>query len=394
MYKIFFFSVTAAQLWKGVSSVSNAGKKRGRAKSVWRPRDLNRGQIIGVGKENIVWPGLNAPIIQGKELIQQRQLPPDPERESKIFKMRDSVTTGRTIKVNPLDRGWSGSKLPGRSIGPPDAIGEDNFEGFDTKVIEHKQVFIMKGNLGRKRRWSVFVVTGNKNGLAGFAQGKSIDARAAMRKAKNRAGQHLIHFELYNGHTVFHDFFAQFSKTKIFARRMPEGTGLVCHRAIKVCCELLGIKDLYAKVEGSNCVHHVVKAFFIGILQQKNLQQLAEEKGLLVVENRTAKGSLPKVVARPSVCRSEADIDINEVTDFTLYAMNNRVPLKRKKYPPFYTRMPHWPIYLKKQETIRNKNKVRLNMLVEHGELRSFLTDKYPECKPGRLIPREKEGEE
>lgn len=341
----------------------------------------------------MVWPGLNAPIIQGKELIQQRQLPPDPEREAKIFKIRDSVTTGRVVKVNPLDRGWSGNKLPGRSIGAPDPIGEDNFEGFDTKVIEHKQVFIMKGNLGRKRRWSVFVVTGNGNGLAGFAQGKSIDARAAMRKAKNRAGQHLIYFELYNGHTIFHDFFTQFSKTKIFAKRMPEGYGLVCHRAIKVCCELLGIKDLHAVVEGSPCVHHVVKAFFIGILQQKNLQQLAEEKGLLVIEDRKGKGSLPKVVARPSVCRTEADIDINEVTDFTLYAMNNRVPLKRKKYPPFYTRMPHWPNYLRKQESIRNKDKVRLNMLVEHGELRSFLTDKYPECKPGQIPKRETEAE-
>ncbi|XP_063705613.1 small ribosomal subunit protein uS5m [Culicoides brevitarsis] len=389
----FFSRVPASQLWKGVSSVSNAGKKRGRGKSVMRPRDLNRGQIIGVGKENIIWPGLNAPIIQGKELVHQQRLPPNPNHESKILEIRDNAPQGNRMKIDALDRGWSGKRLPGRSIGPPDPIGEDNFEGFDTKVIEHKQVFTMKGNMGRKRRWSVFVVTGNKNGLAGFAQGKSNDPRAAMRKAKNRAGQHLIHFELYNGHTIIHDFFAQFSKTKIFAKRMHEGYGLVCHRAIKVCCELLGIKDLHAKVEGSTCVHHVVKAFFIGILQQKNLQQLAEEKGLLVVENRKTDGSLPKVVARPSRCRKEEEIDIDEVTDFKLYAMNNRVPLKRKKHPPFYTRLPYWPIYLKKQETIRNKDKVRLNMLVEHGELRSFLTDNYPECKPGRPKRKPEEAE-
>lgn len=72
--------MTADQLWKGVTSVSNAGKKRGRGKSVWRPRDLNRGQIVGVGKANIVWPGLSSPIIRGKELVQQVQLPVDPER--------------------------------------------------------------------------------------------------------------------------------------------------------------------------------------------------------------------------------------------------------------------------------------------------------------------------
>jgi len=38
-------------LWKGVTSVSNAGRKRGRGKGAGRKmiKDLNRGQIIGVG---------------------------------------------------------------------------------------------------------------------------------------------------------------------------------------------------------------------------------------------------------------------------------------------------------------------------------------------------------
>lgn len=77
--------MTAEQLWKGVTSVSNAGKKRGRGKSVWRPRDLNRGQIIGIGKANMVWPGLSSPIIKGKELVHQVKLPADPERYTKYF---------------------------------------------------------------------------------------------------------------------------------------------------------------------------------------------------------------------------------------------------------------------------------------------------------------------
>lgn len=41
----------AQDLWKGITSVSNAGKKRGRAKNASKSKikDLNRGQIIGVG---------------------------------------------------------------------------------------------------------------------------------------------------------------------------------------------------------------------------------------------------------------------------------------------------------------------------------------------------------
>lgn len=50
--KIIIISVTAQQLWKGVTSVSNAGRKRGRGKGVGKKsaKDLNKGQIIGIGE--------------------------------------------------------------------------------------------------------------------------------------------------------------------------------------------------------------------------------------------------------------------------------------------------------------------------------------------------------
>jgi len=49
---------------------------------------------------------------------------------------------------------------------------------------------------------------------------------------------------------------------------MNEGYGLICHRAIKCCCEAIGIKNLHAKIEGSTNLQNIVKAFFIGLLQQ------------------------------------------------------------------------------------------------------------------------------
>ena len=51
------FSVSANELWKGVTGVSNAGRKRGRGRGagVKRKRDLNRGQMIGVGESEGWW---------------------------------------------------------------------------------------------------------------------------------------------------------------------------------------------------------------------------------------------------------------------------------------------------------------------------------------------------
>lgn len=293
----------------------------------------------------------------------------------------------RHFKMNPLDRGWSGTKMPGRSIGAPDTIDEESFEGFDTRVLEMKTVIVMKGNLGRKRRQSVFVVTGNSTGSAGFALAKSMDARAAMRKAKNRAAQKLMYVELCDGHTVFHDFFCQFGLTKIYVSKRPEGSGLICHRAIKTICEVLGIRDLHAKVEGPTNVQHITKAFFLGLLQQKTHKQIAEEKGLHLVELRKETDNFPRIVASPTECRKADEIRSDEVMDFTQYSLNGQIIYRKKRFEPFYTKQRSWEIRCRREEKTRNHDQVKLEMMIEHGEIRSFLTDTYPECRPKKNSP-------
>lgn len=67
---------------------------------------------------------MSVPIIRGKEIIEQQQLPEDPEYEKKLVELRDKMGKFRHPRLSPLDRGWSGNKMPGRSIGPPDPIGE------------------------------------------------------------------------------------------------------------------------------------------------------------------------------------------------------------------------------------------------------------------------------
>nr|CAG4643955.1 EOG090X0689 [Lepidurus arcticus] len=392
----FFNKLTADEIWKGVTSVSNAGKKRGRGKGVGRKmaKNLNRGQIIGLGKSNMLWPGLNAPIIQGREVVRQQKLPDDPEREAKLIKMRDSMGTFRPLRLSPIERGWSGVKMPGRSVGPPEPVGEETFEGFDTKVLELKSVFNMKANFGRKRRMSAFVITGNGQGLGGFAVGKAPMGTAATRKAKNRAAQKLIYIERYREHTVYHDFFTQFGRSKIFVEKKPEGYGLVCHRAIKTICEVIGIKDLYAKVEGSTNLQHVCKAFFLGLLQQKTFNKLAEEKKLHVVEFSKENDNFPTVVASPTdTCRTLAEISPTEVLDFNLCVMDNKVPLKKVKRPPFYELLPSWDRRIRRTIHHRNHHNVRIQLRAEYGEQVSFLTERFPECRHQGLIKREAENE-
>ena len=70
---------------------------------------------------------------------------------------------------------------------------------------------------------------------------------------------------------------------------------VVAHRAIKAICERVGIKDLYAKCEGSLNMQHITKAFMLGLLRQKTHQVLADEKKLHLVEMRSENDYFPKV---------------------------------------------------------------------------------------------------
>ncbi|KAL7288201.1 hypothetical protein TKK_0017751 [Trichogramma kaykai] len=379
----FFTKYSAEALWKSVTSVSNAGKQRGRARQTrGLQRNLNRGQYIGVGKINMLWPGLTGPIMRGTNVVKQQRLPDDPDRETKLYKIRDSTTRGKKTRTHPLERGWSGAKIGGRSLGPPDPVNDETFEGFDSRVIEHKIVNHMTGNLGRKRGYSSLVVVGNGKGLFGFALGRAPDAKGALRLGRNRAGMKLMYVPLYKDHTVYHDFYARFGNTKVFVSKKPEGYGFTGHRAIKCACDVIGIKDLHAEVEGANRYLHIIKAFFIGLLKQKTHQQLAEEKKLHLVEFKKENLNYPEVVASPGTVRKSEEVPSTETLDFVQYVLGGKVILQKPEHPPFYHTYRSYKLRRTKDEIIRNHDKVRIRLLAEYGEFKSHLTDRFPEAKP------------
>lgn len=87
------------------------------------------------------------------------------------------------------------------------------------------------------------------------------------------------------------DFFAQCVRSRLYVRRMPEGTGLSGHRVVISICQMIGIKDLHCKVEGNTRNYlAITKAFFTGLRNQENFQQLAQRTQLHVVEFRRENG--------------------------------------------------------------------------------------------------------
>merc|ERR1711872_973452 len=91
---------------------------------------------------------------------------------------------------------------------------------------------------------------------------------------------------------------------------------------------MCGVKDLYAKCEGSLNVQSVVKAFVLGLLRQRTHQALADEKQLHLVEMRKENDYYPRVVASPSdgKVRTQEEIDHNEILDFEMISFEGHKP--------------------------------------------------------------------
>ncbi|EEC02004.1 ribosomal protein S5, putative [Ixodes scapularis] len=324
----------------------------------------------------MVWPGLNAPVVRGKEVVERVQLPPDKQREEKLLQLRNEMHGFRPLKLTPLERGWCGTRAPGRSIGPPDPVGDETFEKFDTIVVESRMVSRMTGNLGRTRRHKAVVVVGNKNGLIGFASGKAPEAKAALRMAKNRAIQRLRYIDRFEDHTVYHNFFTQYGPMKMMVRKKPRGYGLVCHRIFKEVCKLAGITDIHVKLmdcrAGSATV--LLRAFILGLHNQ--VRHFAQRKAPWLVLFQAG----PFIFTIRALARQPGKMECSYgerlgILSSCCIQCGGRLVKPPPKYVPWYIRhnTKGWQVHLRKVDPYRNAYNTRLQLTARYGKLCSFV---------------------
>eukprot|EP00088_Acartia_fossae_P056742 TRINITY_DN6609_c0_g1_i6.p1 TRINITY_DN6609_c0_g1~~TRINITY_DN6609_c0_g1_i6.p1 ORF type:complete len:457 (-),score=88.25 TRINITY_DN6609_c0_g1_i6:368-1738(-) len=407
-----FNSQSQDLLWKTMQGVSPQGKRRGRAKNLLKRKDLNRGQVIGFGKEKLAFPGLthNTTEVVNKQTNETKLTKIRPMKDSvyqnfevKLKVAREGIGQNRSrYKGSPLERGWTGNTIRGKKFGAPLADNKElKFNNFDSVLLDFKTTNIMKGVLGRTKRTSALMVTGNGNGTVGFTlnKGKYAQNARTLRAATNKAGLRLVNIERYEDRTVYHDFFTQYGKCRIFVEQRPAGYGIVAHRAVKAICEMAGIKDIYAKVGNNKNPVHITKAFILGLLRQKTHQAMADEKQLHLVEMRPEEDYYPRLVASPSdgKVRTQEEIGHNEVLDFQITSHEGNLPNEKidKKSPFIGT--PGWDKHLRTGWAIESHERVRRRMRVEHGDVygsvRSHLYDKYPECIEFKMERRKQDAE-
>jgi len=399
----FYNKNEARDIWSALTSVSPQGRQRGRAKGLMRMKNLHRGQRLGFGKNRVAFPGLAKDLTTSRQGLGQKAkigtIPNETfrEYEEKYEEIQKQLGVkrprGGMLKQTPLERGWTGSSPQGKKFGPPEPRNsEENFGGFDS-VLLHQGSILHMTTKGRARLVRTLMCVGNKQGTAGFAFCRNLGGRgpALIQKAIQRAGQALCTVPLYENRTVYHDFFSNMGKSRVIVKQKPPGHGVKGGRLIKSICEMVGIKDLEVTTEGSlrNPVH-ITKAFFLGLMRQRTHQELANEKGLHLVEFREENDFFPLVVASPESgkVRTEADLEPNEILDFEQVVHDGHIPRIMPPKEPYYKFRPGWEIAERKRKPVKHHYEQRIEMLVRQGNISSHLTKTFPECKPFDSSPK------
>jgi small subunit ribosomal protein S5 len=120
---------------------------------------------------------------------------------------------------------------------------------FDSKLLDLARVSHTRAG-GKKIRFRVVMVVGDKKGKVGIATGSGLDVASAIGKATRLAKKRIIQIPIIND-TIPHEVFAKFSSAKVLLRPQKKGRGLVAGGTVRVICSLAGIKNISSKILGT-----------------------------------------------------------------------------------------------------------------------------------------------
>jgi small subunit ribosomal protein S5 len=158
----------------------------------------------------------------------------------------------------------------------------ESSDGIEERVIEIARVAkVVKG--GRRFRFRVTVVVGDKKGTVGMGSGKANAVPDAMRKASERARKSLRSVNLSNT-TIPHESLGSVGGEHVFLKPASAGTGVIAAGGVRAVLEVAGVRDILTKSMGSANVLNVVMATLDALTNLRSVQTEAARRGKKVEE--------------------------------------------------------------------------------------------------------------
>lgn len=121
---------------------------------------------------------------------------------------------------------------------------------FDEKIVQINRVS-KKTKGGNKASFSALIVIGDKKGRVGVGLGKAPDVLSAIKKSVKKAKRNLITVPIKNL-TIPHEIYVKKGAARLIMKPAPAGTGVIAGGPVRIVVEAAGIRNIVAKILGTN----------------------------------------------------------------------------------------------------------------------------------------------
>ena len=140
---------------------------------------------------------------------------------------------------------------------------------------------VVKG--GRNFRFTALMVVGDGKGKVGVGSGKATEIPEAVRKGVEAAKRNMVTIPI-EGTSIPHRVLGKFGSGQVLLLPAEEGSGVIAGGPVRAVLEMVGIKDIRTKSQGSNNQSNCVKATIEGLKQLRTASQVAKLRGKSVEE--------------------------------------------------------------------------------------------------------------
>lgn len=160
-------------------------------------------------------------------------------------------------------------------------MNEEHSE-FEEKVIQISRVS-KKTKGGNKIGFSVLMVVGDKKGNVGLGLGKANDVASAIKKGIRKAKKKMLSVPL-DGTTIPFAITLKKGAGKVMLKPSSTGTGVIAGGPVRAVVEAAGVRDITAKIMGSDNQSSSVYATFAALQKIAHIVKVKNIKLRSIVE--------------------------------------------------------------------------------------------------------------